>query len=117
VPNCNLHLILHIHTPHCLYLDVCASLLLGEWSLLGFKSAYVHTHFHKDCTHESEIWLDDAEIGEQSLRLVVLDRRVDNDVVARDPVDGCGDAVLVTGLQRVEDAQDLSRVAASGCGV
>jgi hypothetical protein len=42
---------------------------------------------------------------------------VDNDVVARDPVDGCGDAVLVTGLQRVEDAQDLSRVAASGCGV
>jgi hypothetical protein len=37
---------------------------------------------------------------------------VDDDVVAGDPVDRGGDAVLVARLQRVDDAEDLGAVAA-----
>ena len=33
------------------------------------------------------------------------------------PVDGCGDPVLITSLQRVHDAQNLGGVATSGGGV
>jgi hypothetical protein len=39
---------------------------------------------------------------------------VHDDVLTGDPVDGCGDAVLVAGLQGVDDAQDLGGVAAGG---
>lgn len=39
---------------------------------------------------------------------------MDDDVVAGDPVDGGGDAVLVAGLERVDDAEDLGGVAAGG---
>lgn len=39
---------------------------------------------------------------------------MDNDVVTRDPVDWGGDLVLVAGLQRVDDAQDLGTVTARG---
>ena len=63
---------------------------------------------------EAQVGLDDAEVGEELLGLLVLDRRVDNDVVARDPVDWGGDLVLVAGLQRVNDAQDLGAVTAGG---
>lgn len=42
---------------------------------------------------------------------------MDNDVVARDPVDRGGDLVLVAGLQRVDDAQDLGAVTAGGSRV
>ncbi|KAL2285203.1 hypothetical protein FJTKL_08420 [Diaporthe vaccinii] len=66
---------------------------------------------------ESQVWLDDAEVGEQLLGLLVLDGRVDNDVVARNPVDRGGDLVLVTGLERVDDAQDLGAVTAGRGGV
>jgi hypothetical protein len=79
-------------------LDVGARLLLGERSLQKFKSAHVHMHFYTDHTYESEVWLDDAEIGEQSLCLVVLDRWVHDNVVAWDPVDRGCDPVLVACL-------------------
>lgn len=39
---------------------------------------------------------------------------MDNDIVSWDPVDWGGDAVLVTGLERVDDAENLSGVAAGG---
>lgn len=61
---------------------------------------------------EAQVRLDDAEVGEQLLGLLILDRGVDNHVVAGDPVDGGGDLVLVARLQRVNDTQDLGRVAA-----
>jgi hypothetical protein len=38
---------------------------------------------------------------------------VDNDIVTWDPVDRSGDAVLVTGLERVKDTENLGRIAAS----
>jgi hypothetical protein len=75
--------------------------LLGENLLLGERG-------------ESEVRLDDAELGEQGLGLLVLDGGVDNDVLTGDPVDRGGDAVLVTGLEGVDDAEDLSGVAAGG---
>jgi hypothetical protein len=79
--------------PHIL--DASGSLLLGQWG-------------------EPQVRLDDAEVGEQLLGLLILDRGVDNDVVTRNPVDWSGDLVLVAGLQRVDDAQDLGAVAAGG---
>jgi hypothetical protein len=39
---------------------------------------------------------------------------VDNDIIARDPVDGSGDTVLITCLEGVDNAEDLSGVAAGG---
>lgn len=51
---------------------------------------------------------------EQSLSLLVLDAGVDNNIVTRNPVDGGGDTVLVASLEGVDDAEDLSGVAASG---
>jgi hypothetical protein len=62
---------------------------------------------------ESKIWLDDAEVGEQSLGLLVLDTGVDNDIVTRDPVDRSSDAMLVTGLERIDNTKNLSCVSAS----
>jgi hypothetical protein len=50
-------------------LDVGAGLVLGKGS-------------------ESEVGLDDAEVGEEGLGLVVLDGGVDNDIVTGNPVDG-----------------------------
>jgi len=66
---------------------------------------------------EAEIRLDDAEFGEEGLGLFVLDAGVHDDVVSGDPVDGCGDAVLVAGLERVDDSEDLGRVTSCGCWV
>ena len=62
---------------------------------------------------ETQVGLDDAEVGEELLGLVVLDAGGDDDVVAGDPVDRGGDLVLVAGLERVEDTEDLGGVAAS----
>lgn len=63
---------------------------------------------------KAEVGLDGAEVGEELLRLLVLDARGDDDVVAGNPVDGGGDLVLVAGLERVDDTQYLGRVATSG---
>ena len=62
---------------------------------------------------EAQVGLDDAEVGEELLGLLVLDAGGDDDVVAGDPVDRGGDLVLVAGLERVEDTEDLGGVAAS----
>lgn len=88
---------------------------------------------------EAQVRLDDGHLGEELLSLLALDGRVDNDVVTcdgsvrlyflvvissssagvltRDPVDRGGDAVLVASLERVDNAEDLSGVAASAGGV
>lgn len=73
------------------------------------------THIHRSSTGqrgEAQVRLDGAQVGEQLGGLLALDGGVDNDVVAGDPVDGGGDAVLVARLERVDDAQDLGAVAA-----
>lgn len=36
-----------------------------------------------------------------------------NHIVTRDPINGCGNLVLVASLEGVDDAQDFGRVAAS----
>jgi hypothetical protein len=63
---------------------------------------------------EAQVGLDDAEVGEKLLGLLVGDGGSDDDIVTGDPVDGGGDAVLVAGLEGVDDAQDLGGVAAGG---
>lgn len=63
---------------------------------------------------EAQIRLDNLEVGEELLGQLVVDRRVHDDVVARHPVDGRRDAVLVARLERVDHAQHLGRVAARG---
>ena len=42
---------------------------------------------------------------------------MDDNVITGNPVDGGGDLVLVAGLEGVNDAEDLGRVAAGGGGV
>lgn len=42
---------------------------------------------------------------------------MDDDIVTRNPVDWSGDAVLVTSLERVDDAENLGGVAPSRGGV
>lgn len=67
-------------------------------------SYHIHTFFNLDVGRglllwergEAQVWLHDAELGEEGLGLVVGDGGVDDDVVSGDPVDGGGDAVLVT---------------------
>jgi len=66
---------------------------------------------------ESQVRLHNAEVGEQFFGLLVLDARVDNDVVAGYPVHGRGNLVLVARLQRVENPENLVGVAASRGGV
>lgn len=60
----------------------------------------------------SQVWLDNLQLRPDLLRLLGLDARVDNDVVAGHPVDWGGDLVLVTGLERVDDPEDLGSVTA-----
>jgi hypothetical protein len=47
---------------------------------------------------ETQVWLYDAEVRENFLGLVVLDRGVDNHIITWYPVDGSSDAVLVASL-------------------
>jgi hypothetical protein len=53
-------------------------------------------------------------LREKGLGLLVLDAGVDNNIVTRNPIDRGGDAVLVAGLQGVDNSEDLGGVAASG---
>jgi hypothetical protein len=53
-------------------------------------------------------------LGEQSLGLLVLDTRVDDHVVTRNPINGCGDTVFVASLEGVDNTEDLGSIAASG---
>ena len=60
----------------------------------------------------SQVGLDDPEVWEQLLGLFVVDTGMDNDIVARDPIDRSGDLVLVARLERIHDSKYLGRVAA-----
>jgi len=62
------------------FLHICTSLLLWQWS-------------------ESQVWLDDPEVREQLLGQFIVDRRVNNHVLTRHPVNGSSDPVLVASLQ------------------
>jgi len=61
---------------------------------------------------ESEIWLDNSELREQGLGLIVLDTRMDNHIVARDPVDWGGNTMLVACLKGVDNTENLGGVTA-----
>lgn len=60
-----------------------------------------------------QIWFDDLEIREQRLGFVVLDCRMYDHVVARNPVDRRGNSVLVAGLERIDYTKNLCSVASS----
>lgn len=66
---------------------------------------------------ESEVGLDSLVAGEELLCLLALHRGVDDDLVTLLPVDRGGDPVLVTSLKRVDDTEDLVKVATGGGGV
>jgi hypothetical protein len=53
-------------------------------------------------------------LREQSLGLLVLDARVDDNIISGDPVDRSGDTMLVAGLKGVNDTEDLGGVPARG---
>lgn len=61
---------------------------------------------------EAKVWLHNLNLGEQLLGLRGLDAWVDDHIITWHPVDWGGDLVLVTGLERVEHAEDLGSVAA-----
>ena len=61
---------------------------------------------------KAQVWLYDPQIWVLLLRLLRLDTRMDDHIITRDPIDGCGDLVLVACLQRVDNAQDFSCVPA-----
>jgi len=62
---------------------------------------------------EAEVGLNSAQVGEELGGLLALDAGVNNHIVARNPVDGGGDLILVASLERVDNAKDLSAVSAS----
>jgi hypothetical protein len=86
-------------------------------------------------TGVSKVRLDYTDVGEDLLGVLGLETRVDNDILTyynvrgcrrrksivkeltRNPVDRGGDSVLVTSLERVDNAENLSGVATSGSGV
>jgi len=76
-------------------LNVCTCLGGGEWG-------------------EPKVRLHYTDVGEDLLCIFGLETRVDNDILTGSPVDRSGDSVLVTGLKRVDNTQNLSSVATSG---
>jgi hypothetical protein len=67
---------------------------------------------------ESEVRLDNLDtLGEDLVGVLGGNARVNDDIVTLLPVTGSGDAVLVTELERVNDAKDLVKVATSRSGV
>jgi len=66
---------------------------------------------------EAEVRLDLADLAELLLSILSRDGRGNDDIVTGKPVDGAGDTVLVSGLQSIDDTQDLGGVTAGGGGV
>lgn len=62
------------------FLHICTNLLLWQGS-------------------ESQVRLDNPEVREQLLGQFIVDRRVNNHIFARHPVNGSSDPVLVASLQ------------------
>lgn len=56
--------------------------------------------------------LDLADLAELGLGFLGGDIRRDDDIVAREPVDGSGDTLLVRGLQGIHDTEHLGSVTA-----
>ena len=48
-----------------------------------------------------------SKVREQSLRFLVGNRGVNDNIVSLVPVSGSGDTMLVTELQRIDDTDDL----------
>jgi hypothetical protein len=64
---------------------------------------------------KSEVRLDNLDtLGEDLLGFLSGDAGVDDNIITLLPVTGSGDAVLVTELERVNNAKDLIKVTASG---
>ena len=63
---------------------------------------------------EAEVWLHDAEVGEEGLGLLVADGGVDNDIITGDPVDWGGDSgrKLVWGFEREQATREMPHTAA-----
>lgn len=61
---------------------------------------------------KAQIWLDDLQIWPDILRIFGFDGRVHDHIVARDPVDRGCHLILVTRLERIDDAEDFSSIAA-----
>lgn len=56
-------------------------------------------------------------VGEEGLGLLITDTGVNDDIPTLLPVNGSGDAVLVTELQRVDHSEDLIEGSANLGGV
>lgn len=63
---------------------------------------------------ESEVWLDDFDLWPDLDGILGLDWWSDDNIITRSPVDWSGNSVPVTGLQAVDDTEDLSGVSAGG---
>ena len=66
---------------------------------------------------DGDLRLDGADLTELLLSILGRDRRGNNDIIAGQPVDGRGYAVLVGGLERVDNTEDLCGVTAGRGGV
>lgn len=105
----------------------------AESLALSFCSSYKYAFFivykhHKQTNYrapslgagvlgESEVRTNCLVAREEFLRLVILNTRVHNDIVARLPVGRSGNPMLVADLERVDHSDNLVKVATGGCGV
>lgn len=62
----------------------------------------------------TQVRLQLAHLAKLLLGILSRHRRRNNHILAHLPVNGSGNALAVSSLQRVDDTQDLGRVAASG---
>ena len=68
-------------------------------------------------TNQGNLRLDDADIAELLLSILSGNGGRDDNIVTREPVDGASDAVLVGGLQSIDNTEDLGGVTTSRGGV
>lgn len=61
---------------------------------------------------ETQVRLDRADFTELLLSILGGDRRGDDNIITGEPVDGGGDAVLVSGLKSIDNTENLSGVTA-----
>jgi hypothetical protein len=66
---------------------------------------------------ETEIWLDNFHLRPDGLGIFSLDTWVNNDILSWHPVNWSGDLVFVASDERVDNAENLCRVATSGSWV
>ena len=66
---------------------------------------------------EAQVWLDNLQVRPNVLCVLGLDRRVDDHVLTRNPIDRCRHFVLIAGLQRIDHPKNLGGIATGRCGV